>query len=85
MTTHTKRNLRAADMLALILLGFGLVLAGSAVLRMTGKAGSESGSPVGLWILAAVFVALGLALNLKVRQLIRNQGRESADYEGVPD
>ena len=94
-TTYTKRDIRAADMLALILVGLGIVFAVLAVLALvessggdltkSGKVIQRGGSSVGLWLGAVVFGALGTALNLKVRQLVRNKGRESVDYDGVPD
>ena len=85
VTSYTKRDIRAADMLAMILFGFGVVLAFFAVFKMVGKADKAGGSVVGAWILAGVFLALGTALNLKVRQLVRNKGAEPVDYDGVPD
>ena len=85
MTTYTKRDIRAADILAMVLFGFGVVLVLFAVLKATGKVGDGGGSVVGLWIVAGVFLLLGGALNLKVRQLIRSKGVEPVDYDGVPD
>ncbi len=85
MTTYTKRDIRAADMLAMILVGFGVVLVFFAVFKTIGKPGNEGGSVAGTWIIAGVFLALGTALNLKVRQLIRTKGAEPVDYDGVPD
>jgi lipopolysaccharide export LptBFGC system permease protein LptF len=85
VTTYTKRDIRAADMLAMILFGFGVVLVFFAVLKTTGKVGKEGGSLVGTWIIAGVFLALGTALHLKVRQLVRTKGAEPVDYDGVPD
>ena len=85
MTTYTKRDIRAADMLAMILSGFGVVLFVFAALPLiTGKTGKGGTSPT-LWTLATVFVALGVALHLKIKQLVRNQGREPEDYPGVHD
>lgn len=84
MTTYTKRDIRAADMLAMVLFGFGAVLVFYAGLGTLGKA-EQGGSAVGAWILAGVFLALGTALNLKVRQLVRTKGVEPVDYDGVPD
>lgn len=84
MTTYTKRDIRAADMLAMILFGFGVVLVFFAVFKTIGNAG-KGGSVVGTWIIAGVFLALGTALNLKVRQLVRTKGAEPVDYDGVPD
>lgn len=75
MTTYTKRDIRAADMLAMILVGFGVVLLLFAALPLiAAKSGKGGGANPALWIVAGVFVALGVALNLKVRQLVRNQG-----------
>jgi len=85
VTTYTKRDVRAADMLAMILFGFGVVLVFIAIFKTTGKVGTEGGSVAGTWIIAGVFLALGTALNLKVRQLVRTKGTEPVDYEGVPD
>ena len=85
MTTYNKRDIRAADMLAMVLFGFGVVLVCFAALGSIGKAGKEGGSVVGAWLIAGVFLALGTALNLKVRQLVRNKGVEPVDYDGVPD
>ena len=85
VTHYTKRDVRAADMLAMILFGFGLVLVVFAVFKTIGKADKESGSVAGTWIIAGVFLALGTVLNLKVRQLVRNKGAEPVDYDGVPE
>lgn len=85
VTTYDKRDIRAADILAMILFGFGVVLLCFAIFRMTGKVAKEGGSAAGLWIAAGVFLVLGFALNLKVRQLVRNKGVEPVDYDGVPD
>lgn len=95
MTTYSKRDIRAVDMLAMILVGFGFVLLLYAAWPwLAGLAGGDvatakSGKPVargpGSWLIAIVFLALGTALALKVRQLTRTQGREPDDYPGVPD
>ena len=99
MSNYTKRDIRAADMLALILIGLALVLVISAVLPQfagaeglkgwKGMKAVENAAPhtrtVGLWVAASVFLALGGALHLKVRQLVRNGGREPEDYAGVPE
>jgi hypothetical protein len=84
VTTYTKRDIRAADALAMILFGLGVVLVFFAVFKTIGKA-DKGGSVVGAWIIAGVFLALGTALNLKVRQLVRTKGAEPVDYDGVPD
>lgn len=84
MTTYTKRDIRAADLLAMILFGFGVILAVCAGFGTFGKA-EQGGSAAGAWILAGVFLALGTALNLKVRQLVCAKGAEPVDYDGVPD
>ena len=85
VTTYTKRDIRAADLLAIVLTGLGLVLVVLAVVATVGKSGKGSGGAIDTWILAGVFLVLGLALNLKVRQLVRNKGVEPIDYDGVPD
>jgi len=94
MTIYTKRDMRAADMLALILFGFGVVLSLLAMITNFGwlQAPAVEGKPVAgprsafsLWLMAVVFLMLGAAMNLKVRQLVRNKGREPDDYAGVPD
>lgn len=84
MTTYTKRDIRAADMLAMILFGFGLVLVLFAIFA-TADTGKSAGRAVGAWLIAGVFLVLGTALNLKVRQLVRTKGVEPTDYEGLPD
>ena len=40
------------------------------------RAAPGSGNARGLWLLATVFLMLGGALNLKLRQIVRNGGRE---------
>ncbi|MCA8951435.1 MAG: hypothetical protein KDE27_18145 [Planctomycetes bacterium] len=87
MTTYTKRDLRAADMLALILVGFGVLLLIFGVMPVLLAAAGKAGGSVrpALCVLGGVFVLLGTALNLKVRQLVRNRGRETDEYPGVPD
>lgn len=85
MTTYSKRDIRAADLLAIILFGFGVVLAVFALLDSASAKGPGSGGAIGSWLMAAVFLALGTALNLKVRQLIRTKGVEPKEYDGVPD
>lgn len=72
MTTCTKRDIKAADMLKMIRFGFGLVLVFSALLKTIGKTGKDRGSRWRVDI-AGVFLALGAALNLKVRQLVRTR------------
>jgi hypothetical protein len=72
-------------MLAMILFGFGVVLVFFALFKMIGKTDKASGSIAGTWIIAGVFLGLGMALNLKVRQLVRNKGAEPVDCDGVPD
>ncbi len=39
---------------------------------------------LGIWVIAGLFIVLGMALNLKVREITRNHGRETEDYPGVP-
>ena len=83
MTTYTKRDLRAVDLLGLVLLSVGIVLASIALFRTLAPKGS--GDALLLWIAAVSTLALGTALNLKVRQLIRTKGEEPREYEGVPE
>ncbi len=102
---YTKRDLRAADILAAILVGLGglLLVVGIVRLAKTGEkrevattaaeppprtpakaAKGSLGPGYPEVILGAVFLTLGGALSLKVRALVRNRGRESSDYPGVP-
>src|SRR5690606_31788272 len=84
MTTYTKRDLRAADALALILVGLGFFsLLFAAMPLLDGR--SVKGAAPAAWVLGGLCLVLGAALNLKIRQLVRNQGREPEDYPGVPD
>lgn len=94
MSTYSKRDLRAADMLAILLLGLGAIVTASAVLQAAGvvDAWSKAGSTAGGWAAGPLpwaygggLLLLGGALGLKVRQLVRNRGREPVDYDGVPD
>jgi len=84
MTTYNKRALRAAGMFAGILFGVGLLLVMVTFFDSVGL-GQAKGSIdlVSLWILAGLFLWFGTVLNWKVRQLVRNKGREPEDYEGV--
>lgn len=84
MTSYTKRDLRAVDMLAMVLVGFGAFLLLWAVLSLTfTKSTAHTMPSPRVWIIAGVFVLLGVALNLKVKELVRNGGREPEDYPGV--
>lgn len=86
MTTYTKRDLRAADLLAAILFGLGVVMLAFAALPwFQSKPTVSAGDNLPLWIEGGVFAILGLALNLKLRELIRNRGKEPEQYPGVPD
>lgn len=89
MTTYDKRDLRAADFAAILFFGFGLVLAAFATISPfvpIGRLAAAGGAMRWLaWIAAAAFAMVGGILNLKVRQLARNGGREPVDYDGVPD
>lgn len=82
MTSYTKRDLRAADMLAMVLVGLGFLLALAALLRGAGK-----GLPAtpAQWIAAGSLLVLGFAVHLEVRQLVRHRGREPEEYPGVPE
>ena len=79
MTTYTKRDLRAVDLLALVLFVVGIVLALFAVFQVARQ------NTLLLWIAAVSTLSLGAALNLKLRQLVRNKGEEPQDYDGVPE
>ena len=113
--SYSKRDLRAADMLALIFVGLGLAAAAFGVIVLASSASdsstreavvirsddAKSGVPVvhpgekrpaqtrgpyvAPLVVGGVFLSLGTALNLMVRQLKRTGGNESADYEGVPE
>ena len=72
MTTYTVRELRAADLLALILIAFGACLALIAVLTQTGGLALPWRIPLGLGIGAVSFATLGAVLAIKVRSLLRN-------------
>lgn len=86
MTSYTKRDIRAADILAMVLVGLGvLVLLLAALPLGFSQLTKGGGSSPGLWIAGGVFVLLGTALNLKIRQLARNAGREPEDHPGVPE
>lgn len=116
---YSKRDLRAADMLALIFVGLGIALFAYGVIGWVGakdgakpqegkgeteivapdqaaapaeaaeadkKEAAEWSEPpnVAAFIVGAVFLSLGVALHLKVRQLQRNGGVEPSDDEGAP-
>lgn len=83
MTTYTKRDLRAVDLLALILVCIGGLLALAALSKVLGT--KDGGNSPLLWIGAVCTLALGTALNLKVRQLVRHKGQEPKEYDGVPE
>lgn len=78
MRTYTHRELRAADLFAMVLAGAGAVLLLSAAvpLLLDGGAANGMGSPVP-WALGGVFFVLGVVLNFKVKQLQRSGGREA--------
>ena len=83
MTTYTKRDIRAADMLAILLVGFGVVwILFAALPLLVADSGKASGANLALWLVAGVFLALGMALNRKIHQLVGNQLREP---EGPPE
>jgi hypothetical protein len=94
MTSYNKRDLRAADLLAMILVGLGVIFVWFAVDHLVSPLGFEarfgkrpdgSRTGLGLCVSAVSFLLLGTALNFKVRQLTRTGGREPKDYEGVPE
>jgi hypothetical protein len=74
LTTYTKRDLRAVDLLALVLFAVGIVLVLVALIR--------SGDTLLLWIGAVSTMSLGAALKLKLRQLHRNLGSEEPNKFG---
>ena len=84
MTTYSKTDIRAADMLAVTLSGLGILLLAFAAFETIGK-GAHPSSNIRLWLSAGVFLPLGLALNFKIRQLVRNQGTEPVGCDGVQD
>ncbi len=74
-TTYSKRDVRAVDLFALLLFGVGIALAASGLFAILGL-GAGQVSVVHVWLAAVVFLALGMAMHLKVRELTRNHGRE---------
>ena len=88
-TTYTKRDLRAADMLAMIFVGLGVLIAFGLACPLdapgVGKAAKASASGFGSWLVVMALLSLGTALNMKVRQLIRSGGREPDDHGSVPE
>ena len=83
MTRYTKRDLRAVDVLAMFLVGVGIVLALIALFAVVGSKGGAD--TLLLWIAAGSTLALGTALNLKVRRLIRTEGEEPSEYGDVAE
>jgi len=92
MKSYTEREIRMADVAAAVLFGFGVLLFvggvyrsffGSAVMM---RGGDDPRAGIALLALGGVFLALGWALNLKVRQIRRDghREREHAD-EKLPD
>ena len=80
LTTYTKRDLRAVDLLTLVLFSVGIVLVLIALIRLL----SAAGDTLLLWIGAVSTMSLGTALKLKLRQLLRNLGSEEPNkYRGV--
>lgn len=51
----------------------------------SGKKADASRSGMALTVLGGVFVLLGIALNLGVRRVIHNNGKDIEDYAGVPE
>jgi hypothetical protein len=85
MKTYRKRELRAADLVALTVTGFGVLMLIVAALLQLANDGELGRSAMALYFLGVVFLPLGLALNLKIHQLVQNGGREPEDYPGVPE
>jgi hypothetical protein len=63
---YSEKELRAVDLLALILIGFGF-----AVTALGAMLNREPWVPSGI-----VLILLGAALEIKVRRIMRNDGRE---------
>ena len=63
----------------MVLFVVGIVLALFAVFQVARQ------NTLLLWIAAVSTLSLGVALNLKLRQLVRNKGEEPQDYDGVPE
>jgi hypothetical protein len=68
---YSEKELRVADLLALILIGFGL-----AVVPLGALLGRAYWIPCGL-----VLVCLGAALEIKIRRIVRNGGHEDQTPE----
>lgn len=90
MTSYSKRDIRAADILAVILFSIGLILLGLAIFETATQPKVAIDPRAGgvvrvLWFFAGTFTLMGGALGLKVRELARNGGREPVAYEGVPE
>lgn len=81
MTCYSKRDIRAADVLAYLLTGLGMVLMFCAFWLARKEVLFERPALA----LGFVFFGFGTMLNLKVRELIHNKGVEPVDYEGVPE
>ena len=77
-TTYSKRDVRAANLFALMLFGVGIALVALGLFATLGL-GAEQVSVVHVWLAAVVFLALGTAMNLKVRELARSQRREGGE------
>jgi hypothetical protein len=90
VSSYSRRDLRTADMLAIILFGLGLFVAGLVLLqaldacREVPRLTAGRLGPALPWIFGGGLLLLGGALNLKVRQLARNGGREPAEYGSGP-
>ena len=77
MKTYTEREIRMADVAAAVLFGFGVIVALAAAWKSFGQMSEDrGGNAIAAWVLAVVFLALGTALNLKVRQIRRDGHRE---------
>lgn len=85
---YTKRDLRAADILSMVLIGAGvlLLIIGLLLIVETEDGGVAKGTKgFGGLIGAVVFLALGTALQLKIRQLVRRGGREPEEYDNAQE
>lgn len=51
---------------------------------LVAASGKPSGGNLALWLVAGVFIALGVGLNHKIHQLVGNQLREPENPPGAP-
>lgn len=77
MTTYSSRDLRMANLFAMVLIGIGL---GFVTLRLVAAfvPDGQAISPPHVWLAAITFLALGKAIALKVGELRAAGGGEGA-------